>query len=470
MDDRAARRGPVDGGEPRGVVARETGVGGERVGIDFHLVAQRLQAGDAALVANIGALEAPDANGVRTPPGFSTRVVAINNEMPYSQGMNPTAGGNGRPVGNRLWHIFNDGGGVIPRANGGWIYCSNSEVPGIENAAAVDRNFEDAAATYLRLQALIANGLLPVDLPTGLGGVGTLVFDSDGTLVDSYSILTGTTFNCAGSITPWGSWMSCEETLNGRVFECDPFAPGSQGVARPALGRFEHEATFVDTGNRVIYETEDHPEGRFYRFVPDAADWPAGAARPALNSGRLQAMIVDGGGVEAALDGPQPVRWKDVRNPDAMQIDNRDPETTAFNGGEGLWMFAGFAYFSTKGDNRIWAYDTVNQTLEVIYDLATAEPPNDFLSGVDNLTVTSQGDVLVAEDGGDMQVVAILPDRSLRPLLQIVDQDASEIAGIAFNPAGNRMYFTSDRGGRNGLGGYGLGAGMLYELILPPGV
>lgn len=417
--------------------------------------------------ANLGPLGAPDANGVRTPPGFSTRVVAINTELPFSQGMNATFGGNGRPVGGRFWHIFNDGGGVVPRANGGWIYVSNSEVPGLENSVAVDRNLEDAVATFLSIEQLLLNGILPLPLTTGLGGAGVLVFDPDGSIVDSYSILSGTTFNCAGSITPWGTWFSCEETLDGFVFECDPFAPNSQGVPRPALGRFEHEATFVDTHNRVIYETEDHPQGRFYRFVPDASDWPQGASRPALNSGRLQAMVVEGEGVDAALNGPQPVRWKDVLNPGQRQFENRDPETTAFKGGEGVWIFENVAYFSTKKDNRIWAYDTIAQTIEVIYDLATAEPPNNFLSGVDNITVTDRGDVLVAEDGGDMMVVAILPDRSLRPLLQIVNQDASEIAGIAFNPAGDRMYFTSDRGGRNGLGGYGLGAGMLYELIFP---
>jgi len=145
----------------------------------------------------------------------------------------------------------------------------------------------------------------------------------------------------------------------------------------------------------------------------------------------------------------------------------RDPETAVFDGGEGIWLFRDVVYFTTKNDERVWAYDTVAETVEVIYDLATAEPPNDILSGVDNLIVTPQGDILVAEDGGDMQVVVILPSGELKPLLQIVGQDISEIAGISFTPDGKRMYFTSDRGGRNGSGGYGPGLGMLYELTLP---
>ncbi len=54
---------------------------------------------------NIGPLGEPDANGVRTAAGFSTRVVAINS-LPPAAGATP-------------WHIFNDGGGVAPREDGG---------------------------------------------------------------------------------------------------------------------------------------------------------------------------------------------------------------------------------------------------------------------------------------------------------------------------------------------------------------
>ena len=111
--------------------------------------------------------------------------------------------------------------------------------------------------------------------------------------------------------------------------------------------------------------------------------------------------------------------------------------------------------------------NTTAQTIEVVYDMATATAPNNILSGVDNITMTPFGEVLVAEDGGDMQVVVVYPDGVLIPLLQIVGQDQSEIAGIAFSPDGKRMYFTSDRGGPNLQGGYGLGLGMLYELMIP---
>jgi uncharacterized protein len=54
--------------------------------------------------------------------------------------------------------------------------------------------------------------------------------------------------------------------------------------------------------------------------------------------------------------------------------------------------------------------------------------------------------VLVAEDGGDMEIVAILPDGTPKPLLQIVGHDGSEVTGPAFDPSGTRLYFSSQRG------------------------
>ncbi|WP_203300097.1 alkaline phosphatase PhoX [Marinobacter sediminum] len=405
--------------------------------------------------ANIGPLQAPDVNGVRTPAGFSTRVVAINGELPQSGGMSvaaPQPGG----IGNRPWHIFPDGAGVVPRANGGWIYISNSEVPGVGTLGFTFPELADVSGTI-------------EEFTPGLAQVGTLVFDPDGAIVDSYTILSGTTFNCAGCVTPWQTWLSCEEFPNGQVWECDPYQPG-EGLACPTLGFFSHEAIAIDAGNRKLYLTEDMPDGRFYRWVPDPSDWPEGAERAALQAGRLQVLCVGGDGVAGALTGPQPIRWVDAQNPHEPQHQNRLPASSVFDGGEGVWYFQGIVYFATKGDDRIWAIDVEAQTIEVIYDRATAEAPNDILSGVDNLFVTEQGDVLVAEDGGDMQVVVILPDRTLKPFLQVTGQDASEIAGLAFSPDGRRMYFSSDRGGRNGLGGFTNGLGMIYEMTVPEGL
>ncbi len=391
------------------------------------------------LFGNIGPLRDPDANGVRTPAGFSTRVVAINNQP-------PVAGGSFR------WHIFNDGGGVLPLSDGGWIYCSNSEVPGV--------------ATIGFQQPQLAPLTNQITFVPGMGGASALRFNRAGTVVDAYSILSNTTFNCAGVITPWGTWLSCEEIPAGLVWECDPFGKLT-AVAKPALGLFAHEAVAIDAARRLLYMTEDSPDGRFYRFIPTNQDWPLNEPRAKLQAGKLQVLKVGGAGLAGAVSAPQPVTWVDASNPSSPQSENRIADTAVFDGGEGIWYHDNFVFFSTKGDDTIWALDVVNNTLEILYRADPANPTRDFLTGVDNITVTPFGEILVAEDGGDLQVVILNKDGSLKPLLQIVGQDQSEVAGIAFSPDYKRMYFTSDRGGPNPAGGYTNGLGMLYELMLP---
>jgi hypothetical protein len=392
------------------------------------------------LFANIGPLRDADANGVRTPAGFSTRVVAINNQP-------PVAGG------SYNWHIFNDGGGVLALSDGGWIYCSNSEVPGFTSIG-----FQEP-----RL-APVTNNLA---FAPGLGGASALRFAKDGTIVDAYRILSNTTFNCAGVITPWGTWLSCEEIPEGLVWECDPLGR-TAAVAKPALGKFAHEAVAIDASRRVFYMTEDQPDGRFYRWVPSSSDWPAGAARARMENGTLQVLKVGGAGLTGALTAPQPITWINAQNPTEGQGENRIDGTGVFDGGEGIWYHNDFVFFTTKGDDTVWAVDTVGNTIEVIYRANPLMPARDILTGVDNITITPFGEILVAEDGGDLQVVILNKDGSLKPLLQIVGQDQSEVAGIAFNPDFTRMYFTSDRGGPAPGGGYTNGLGMLYELRLPP--
>ena len=94
------------------------------------------------------------------------------------------------------------------------------------------------------------------------------------------------------------------------------------------------------------------------------------------------------------------------------------------------------------------AFDTRSATIRVLYDAAREKKP--LLYGVDNVTVSASGDVLVSEDGGHMKIVAILPSGELKELMQLVGHADSEITGPAFNPSGTRLYFSSQRGPRGG--------------------
>ena len=53
-----------------------------------------------------------------------------------------------------------------------------------------------------------------------------LYFDEDGYLVDYKTLLSNTDRNCGGGLTPWGTWISCEEEDGGQCWQVDPDPSG----------------------------------------------------------------------------------------------------------------------------------------------------------------------------------------------------------------------------------------------------
>lgn len=374
-----------------------------------------------------GPLLDPDANGLRLPEGFTSRVI-----KQWGQPIGPTT---------ELAMPFPDGAATFPTADGGWILVSNSENP--PPADVTDP---------------IGIGL------DELGGVQAIVFAADGTIVDAYSILTGSRSNCAGGATPWGTWLSCEEVddrtdaaNSGKVYECDPTGV-RPAIDLPALGRFKHENATVDPVRQQLYLSEDLGDGCFYRFTP--------TAYPDLTAGRLEAARVD-------VDGR--VTWIQVPDPacgDGVPCRQQAPGATPFDGGEGCVYDDGKVFLTTKGDDRVWMYDVEAATMTVLYDAADFADP--VLTGVDHVIVQpGTGHLVVAEDGGDMQAVMIRRDDfAVFPILQATGPQhgaalpgplgaiptTSEISGLAFDPSGERLYFNSQRG---------YGGGVTYEVRGP---
>jgi hypothetical protein len=125
---------------------------------------------------------------------------------------------------------------------------------------------------------------------------------------------------------------------------------------------------------------------------------------------------------------------------------------TRFNGGEGTWFDAGLVYFTTKGDDRVWTYNTRSSRMGLLYDAGKLSSPP--LTGVDNVVVAkASGDVFIAEDGGDLDIVLITPDRTVARFLKLtgIEHTEGEIAGPALDPSGKRLYFSSQRGFARGV-------------------
>lgn len=343
-----------------------------------------------------GPLQDPDLYGIRLPTGFRARLIGMTGEL--------VAGT------DYVWHGWPDGGATFanPDGSGGWTYVSNSELNGTR------------------------------------GGAGAVRFLADGRIDDAYRILAGTKYNCAGGSTPWGTWLSCEEHRAGLVWECDPFGPG-QGIARPAMGKFAHEAAVVDPQTGWVYMTEDTGDSRIYRFRP--------VADGDLSAGVLEAMAVDAHGF---------VTWVEV----SPTRPYRGKDTASFARGEGAWFAGRHFYFCTTTDNRVWSLDVDSGLLEVIYD-AEALGPDAPLRDPDNVTVhPASGDIFVAEDADDLQLVLLANAHGQRiaaPFLQLVGHDGSEVAGPAFSPDGTRLYFSSQRGTDGGTNG----PGMTFEIHGP---
>lgn len=282
--------------------------------------------------------------------------------------------------------------------------------------------------------------------------------------VDFYNDdLVTTTRNCSGGITPWGTILTAEETLNsgdanndgyqdvGWLVEIDPatasvmdYGNGKQEKLW-AIGRISHENAVVLDDQATLFTGEDGGSSALFKFI---ADTPGN-----LTAGTLYALQLND-----PLSGGEPTgttgTW--IQIPNTTQEDRNNTRALAislgatnFNGIEDVEVhpLTGQMYFTSKGNGRVYRFTNNAETVTEFetfvggasYVLNTEDGvfTEPWGGGNDNLTFDDQGNLWVLQDGGRNYVWLVRPDHTQdEPKVELFSSMpiGSEPCGLTFSP------------------------------------
>ena len=314
-----------------------------------------------------------------------------------------------------------------------------------------------------------------------LGGTTNVVYDpSTGNVESQFLSLAGTERNCAGGITPWGTWITCEESSeiddgeyladHGYAFEVEPTTSVGLQTARPYrdMGRFRREAVAIDPRTGIVYQTEDVGDGLFTRFVPRVP------GRLDLG-GRLQALALarrtkadtrnweESEGERLEPDTPVEVRWIDLDDVRAPKNDLRHRGRAAgaavFSRGEGIWWGDGVVYFAcTDGGpkrlGQIFRYrpsavegEKGERDAPGVLELFVESTDDRIIQNADNLTTAPWGGLVVCEDRAtESHIRGVTLDGRVYTLGRNA-LNGTEFAGACFAPGLDTLFVNIQKPG-----------------------
>ncbi|MCU4675309.1 DUF839 domain-containing protein [Catenovulum sp. 2E275] len=304
------------------------------------------------------------------------------------------------------------------------------------------------------------------------GGTSHIIYNlKTGKKEQEFLSLVGTIRNCSGGVTPWGSWLTCEETVldqqdgfakaHGFVFEVPANASGLiQAKPLPELGRFNHEAAVVDPKTGIVYLTEDRGDSLFYRFIPKEYG-------KLEKGGQLQAMVIKqkpkfdtrnwaqtGMPLHSWFD----AEWIDLDNPLSPEDDLRTRGYSAgaalFARGEGIHWGDNELYFcctngGAKQLGQIMRYQPsahegkpAEKASPAKIQLFMESMDKSFYNFGDNLTVAPSGHLIVCEDQYtevvDNHLRGVTPQGKVYDFARLIAQ--TELAGACFSPDGKVLF------------------------------
>lgn len=407
----------------------------------------------------------------------------------------------------------------------------NSVPKGHDGMAVLDIRGRGSAAEYLLIRNHEIFGLGKPIAPAynydSQGPGGTVVLRiRNGKLLEHVVSLSGTSGNCAGGLTPWGTWLTCEERIitggepHGYVFESTP-SRVTTPIPLPQLGRFSHEAVAVDPRTGGIYLTEDNSSNNitlesrsrmrgnsgFYYFAPDDKLGGLGSLNKGGTLYMLQAFMPGTDTVVQDLRNPEclseyDVKWVEITEPDAdptdgmsgPYIEGREGGATRFQRCEGCWWDsreARVVFVDTeagpvsaqsghndRAEGAVWAYDPRKACLTNLFVSRGAEMPSVYGSdNPDNISVSPQGGIILCEDGGQddgngLALLGLLPNgQTFEFARNIVEIDKGDEA--ALSDAGHNLDIigTGNYSGREWAGAtFSPDGRWLFANIQTPGI